>query len=343
MAEADSGWDDWVALQQAYWERWSEIGRQAMGLETPPVDPWQQAMEHWWSAVAPAVPEPYRDTVERMLAQSGRAFALVREAGQGWEAMVERLGRDFQDALSAGAGAGDQGQWGALLGLWSMPQELWRQASEGLMPPQAGAIPPFPGLDRESLARQQELTRLWTAWQQALQAYHQFFADLGARCVERMGERLRRRDDDDRPIESVRALYDEWTEVCESVYGERVATPEYARLHGGLVDATMGLKRHLGETLDRQAGQLGLPTRRGLRTLQQRVQQDRRELRELRAEVEALRRELADLREERSSATAPKRTAPGRKKGVTRKKTVKKKAATRKKTTARRRAPGGGS
>lgn len=342
MAEKDTEWDDWVELQQAYWKRWSEIGRRAMGLEQPPADPWRQAMEHWWSAVSPGVPEQFRDLMEKMLDQSGRAFGLAREAGAGWESMLRRLEEEFRRAGTPAAGPDDAGAVGSLLGLWSLPLTLWQefaggmQPGEGLLP-----LPPALGFGREQQEHLQEQLRLYQAWQQALQAYQHFFADLGLRCVGRMEQRLRQRQEGQAPIESGRALYDEWTSVCEEVYAERVSTPEYVHLHGELVNAMMRVRRHLGEGMDRQLALLGLPTRRGLRSLQQRVQQDRRELRALRAEVDALRRDLAAGQPAQEAGSRRRATGAGGKVAVRKKAVVRKKPVVRKKATARNRAATG--
>ena len=84
-------------------------------------------------------------------------------------------------------------------------------------------------------------------------------------------------------------------------------TAEYARINGQLVNTSMGVKHHMGTMVDEKLGSLNMPTRRELRTLQTRMQENRRENRRLRAELELLKAQVADLIASQSN-TVP---APG--------------------------------
>jgi len=133
-------------------------------------------------------------------------------------------------------------------------------------------------------------------------------------------------------IDSARSLYDNWVATCEEVYGEQVRTAEYARIQGRLINALIKVKRQFGIMVDDQLGTFNMPTRRELRTLQDRIQDNRREIRSLHAQVHALREQSGAEAAPRKKAVVRKRV-PGavKKKAVVRKKVAAgKKAATRK-------------
>jgi class III poly(R)-hydroxyalkanoic acid synthase PhaE subunit len=93
---------------------------------------------------------------------------------------------------------------------------------------------------------------------------------------------------------------------CEEVYGEQVMTPEYAGIHGRLVNALMATKKHFSQMVDENLGALNMPTRSEIRTLQDRLQETRRENKQLRQELEQLQDKLEAL------AASATRSAPQR-------------------------------
>ena len=74
-----------------------------------------------------------------------------------------------------------------------------------------------------------------------------------------------------------------------------IACPDYARIHGQLVNAQMALKQRMSIMVDETLGGMNMPTRVELRTLQDRVQQSRRENKALRKEMHALQMRVATL------------------------------------------------
>jgi hypothetical protein len=117
------------------------------------------------------------------------------------------------------------------------------------------------------------------------------------------------------------------------VYGEQVMTPEYAKLHGSLVNSLMKLKQCLGHMVDETLGGLNMPTRRELRTLQDRLQESRREAKSMKAEIDLLKEQMIELRSlmtsqsKRTSAKAVAKSVPAaKKKASVKKRTVTKKA-----------------
>ncbi|MFQ5936933.1 MAG: poly(R)-hydroxyalkanoic acid synthase subunit PhaE, partial [Acidiferrobacterales bacterium] len=93
-------------------------------------------------------------------------------------------------------------------------------------------------------------------------------------------------------LTTARELYDVWVDCCEDVYGDYVATDEYAELHARLVNTLMALKRHAGAIIDEVLGAMNMPTRREVNTLHHRLQQMRREGNAMRTESAALKEQV---------------------------------------------------
>jgi beta-phosphoglucomutase-like phosphatase (HAD superfamily) len=108
--------------------------------------------------------------------------------------------------------------------------------------------------------------------------------------------------DSGKSIDSARAIYDNWVRCCEEVYGEEVITPEYARIHGHLINAQMALKKRMSVMVDESLGALNMPSRSELRPLQDRLQETRRENKRLRQDLLSLQRQVATLVAAGSSA-----------------------------------------
>lgn len=354
-------WDDaWIDVQKQYWENWSELSRKAMGLEEPKASPWEQGLNHWWRAVSPAAPDPVRGFMEKMLEQ-GKAFFRMGEEfaknlqgpgkGTDWSEALTRTFSDLQNAFTGAARGQDDEALHKMMAFWEMPLDNWQRMVSSLsvlpgdmlrnMPHGAagGHLDRFlsiPGLGyaREEQAQQQQLVRLVLNYQRELQSYLEFFSEMGMASVECMRSKVMERSDQDKPIDSARALYDLWVQSCEESYAEQVRTPRYAELHGRLVNALMAVKQHLGQMVDETLGAMNMPTRAELRTLQDRMQETRRDNKRLRAELESLVEKVERLGQPVSSTSAatPESESEAERAPVT---VAAKKAAPRRKTAVR--------
>lgn len=316
-------WDDnLLELQKKYWESWCEISRKASGDEAPlPKSPWEMALQHWWHAVSPAAPEMTRDFMTKMMDQ-GKQFFRLAELFSGnaqtlgktpdWKEALNRLSADMQSAAGSGSDAEANDRLHKMMGFWELPFDNWqrmastlsllpgdplRNMPHGGSPPEMDRLFSAPGLGytREEQAQQQQLLRLIAEYKRALQEYSQFFTVIGNESVKRLRDKLTQKSLKGEVIESARTLYEIWVETCEEVYGERVRTADFARINGQLVNASMGVKHHIGTMVDETLGSMNMPTRREVRTLQTRMQENRRENTHLRAEVDALKAHVADL------------------------------------------------
>jgi class III poly(R)-hydroxyalkanoic acid synthase PhaE subunit len=217
-----------------------------------------------------------------------------------------------------------------MMAFWEMPLDNWQRmvSSLSLVPgdllrnmSHTEGIERFlsaPGLGymREEEGQYKKLLRRVVEYQRALADYMRFFSNLGLLSANRLREKVQELADEDKQIDSARGLFDLWVSSSEEVYGEQVMTPEYAKIHGRLVNALMAVKQKLSLMVDESLGGLNMPTRRELRTLQDRLQESRREFKVLRAEMElmkeqmmALRQPVAEKSETTQQATPAKKAA----------------------------------
>jgi class III poly(R)-hydroxyalkanoic acid synthase PhaE subunit len=227
-----------------------------------------------------------------------------------------------------------------MMAFWEMPYDNWQRmvSSLSLVPgdllrnmPHNDGIERFlsaPGLGymREEEGQYKQLMQRVVTYQRALSEYMQFFSNLGMLSANRLREKVQELVDEGKQIDSARSFYDLWVGCSEEVYGEQVMTPEYAKIHGKLVNALMALKQKLSQLVDETLGGLNMPTRRELRTLQDRLQDSRREYKALQAEVEMLKEQVMELRKPvKSNSTETTATV----KKAAKKKVSKKKAASK--------------
>ncbi len=344
MSELGFWSNDWMDVQRKYWENWTDMSRKAMGLKEPAKNPWQNAMEHWWQAISPAAPDPAQEFMRRMMGQGTAFFRMTDEfiknlpesgGAADWHGGLEKAFSKMRGAFSTAVPFGESADMQRMMAFWEMPLDNWQRmiSSLSLVPgdllrnlPRDGpkdtmeAFLSAPGLGytREEQTQHQEMMRAALKYQQALQEYIQFFSSLGVHSVDRMRQKLEGLGEQDKTIDSARALYDLWVVSCEEVYGEHVTTPEYAKLHGNLVNALMLFKREAGYVVDEMLGAMNIPTSGELRALQDRMQETRRENKRLSADMEALKEQLTKM--PLPPATAPqKKAAPKRKAAVRRK------------------------
>lgn len=162
---------------------------------------------------------------------------------------------------------------------------------------------PALGLTREQQEEQQALLRAWIDYAQQFARYQA----LLQRVQDRAGDALRSQGMP-ADADSLRAVYDRWVNLSEESYADAAMSEEFREVYAALVNAQMHLKVLQQRQVERFAVQAGLPTRREVDSLGERLQAVRRELRQmhgLAAEVEALRAEVAVLRGAKAVAKKP--------------------------------------
>lgn len=347
--------EDWMKTQQKYWENWTDMSRKAMGLEKPAKSPLESAMEHWWQGVAPGTTDFNRDFMNKMMDQSSSFFRMAesyyQNAGesQNWLDAANRTINDLQQMFSGNlenifSGTENVGDDALhkMMAFWEMPFDNWQRmvSSLSLVPgdllrnmPHSDGMERFlsaPGLGymREEEGQYKQLMQRVVTYQRSLTEYMRFFSNLGLLSANRLREKVQELMEEGKQIDSARGLYDLWVSSSEEVYGEQVMTPEYAKIHGRLVNALMAVKQKLSHLVDESLGGLNMPTRRELRTLQDRLQESRREYKALKAEMELLKGQMMELRkpvpEKGKSSQAPAAAKKPAKKKVSKKKAASK-------------------
>lgn len=335
-------WDDNLqSLQQSYWENWSRLNRKASGVEfLSDKNPWEMAQEHWWQAVSPAASDTTKVFMGRMMEQGKQFFRLAglfaESSQQGrkapdWNQVLDAISA----SLKSGSGAGlESEQLQRMMGFWELPLDSWQRTASllSILPGDlfssvsrdgsaAGerlfSVPGL-GYSGEEQEKLLELMRLIREYQRALQAYSHFFNRIAHESIDRLREKLTQLAAEGELIDSARSLYDTWVESCEKVYGEHVASSEYAGINGRLINASMAVKHQMAKLVDEKLGTLNMPTRREIRTLQSRMQDHRRQNRRLQTELESLQEQVSGLLAAKSNIRAA--PARSRRKTVPRKK-----------------------
>lgn len=317
----------WLEAQRKYWDTWLELSRQAgtsLGGEgTAAGNPWAQALDRWWQAVAPAAaPGSVAGEVTSKLMDQGKVFLQFSEqlgkavqdaqwaakAGEGWRDALsqsfERLRKVFGGGLAEGGEVGK-----AMWAFWGLPIDTWRRVAssysglpgdllhglkeEGVSHLQAGverylAIPAL-GYTREWQGQVQHNARLALEYQKALQDYSNMLGKVGTQTLDRLYQRLVGMAEQGEQVDTLRGLYDLWVDCSEEAYAEVVSTPDYAQLNAKLINALMAWKHHNQLLMEEVASGANLPSKRDLDTAHQRIQALRREVNSLREGLAALR------------------------------------------------------
>ncbi len=338
MTKSAAWTDDWMEMQQKYWQNWADATQRLFGQETSPVAAWGSAMDNWWKTLSPAAESDLsRGFMDKMVEQGKVFFEMADQftrgfaaagagAGAGgqadWTTALDKITGSMKDAF-AKMGSGDAGLH-KMLAFWELPLDNWQRTVSSLSLVPGDLLRNMPtegmraGLDRvlgtpglgytrEEQGQYQELTRAVLEYQETLAEYLGFFSKMGMGAAERLQWLIKEAETKQTPISSARSLYDMWVSCCEAEYADQVMTEEYTALHGQLVNALMRVKHRMGIIVDEYLGAMNMPTRRELRTLQDRVQEARRETKRLRAEIESLKRQGSVAA---AAPQAPARRAP---------------------------------
>lgn len=276
----------WVDEWMRAWQSFPDTGEG---------NPWTAMLEHFTKSHPAPSHQYFADALDRITEQS-RAFfdlgqTLASHDGDGWQESMfkyfDELSAQLQDPKAtarAFGGISPLDGWQRFAGHGNQsPQEhesLVSQYDKLLRMPGIG----YAREHQESLG---ELTRLWLRCEQACSEYAAYHAETARRSVERLRERLQGDLVDGGRPASIRALYDAWVACSEEVYAERVATEEYMKLHGRMVNAAMAYRRQSGKIMDQWAKAANLPTREEVDALHRKLRDTRRQLRALEARTGA--------------------------------------------------------
>ncbi len=324
--------NDWQALQQQYWNAWSDATR---GVVQPPQanTPWQEGLEQWSKMFGTSSKQT--ETADRLISSAKNYVGLMQSllgaaagkmpAGFAVPNWIDALrngfnipGADamFRDNPFTKIFADMRGP--NAMGFDKLPNSfapfLNQMKQEGLSWLHAPAF----GFARERQEHYQKMTAAFVDFQDALGRYNALMLKSSQRSFEIFESKLGEHDEPGRQIDSMRALYDLWVDAAEDAYAEIALSEEFRKVYGDVVNSQMRVRQAIQQEVERMSTDFGMPTRSELNGVHKRLQDLRREVRngrspessreidELRAEVRELKRAMAGRQPEREKAPAPK-------------------------------------
>ncbi len=356
MADTSKTWmNDWLTAQQGYWKAWGDLAQRGMQAPEAPKNPWADGINQWWQAVSPMTPPSGRDVFDKVMDASRGYFTLAEQllsgvGGGGKEVGMEAVNSWLENMQKMWTsptpnlfGANNPGK--GFNTFWDLPMDTWQRLAANIVPmpgdfTQAyhqegtGAVRdqmnrflsiPAVGYNRESQEQFQSLAQRQIDYAAATQSYHLAFGKLGAETARKFQEALQVRAAENKPISSLRELYDQWVEMSEAAYAEFVMTREYQKLYGQLVNSLLALKQQMARMVDQNLEAMHMPTHAEISTLQCRQQELRRDNLRLHKEIKAIHKQLEAMRkssittepapaEAAAAAPAKRATAPRAKK-----------------------------
>jgi polyhydroxyalkanoate synthase subunit PhaE len=317
-----SGSNEWIDLQRKYWDAWSQLYQQTLNSNLMPAklsNPWAQALDHWWKAVAPGVPQENQDLIQKMMEPGKSFFGIseeftrflgnLSEPAKSWgnwqDLFLSRIG-ELKTTLSQASTEGAIKAMRGLFPFFEMPMDTWTRTFSSASPlpgdflqvlkpegladdlhDRIGRFLSVPGVGytREWQEQAQRGVRLLLDYERALQEYTQLLSKAGIDTLERLSKKVIDRAKKGGEIKSLREIYDLWVDCCEEAYNDIVFTEEYQDAYGHLINALMALKHHGQSMMDELMGAFNMPTHKGVTTLQCRQQELRRELRDIRSRL----------------------------------------------------------
>lgn len=312
-----TGSQEWDTFSRQYWDalqQWQQTA--ATAAATPAgAQPWQESLAMWAQMFGDAGAQG--PLGERMLgavkAYLEQTQALLAAGGSAPDAIAAQLGRIMHAGFGATGGMlGEEGIAEVLRKLGSEGARGFQQIAASLAPvfgtlsseARAAFDHPAFGFLRERQEHQQRVAQALIDYQTQTRRYDALIARAGERGAARFQEKLAERAAAERPVDSLRGLYDLWVDAAEDGYAEIAASMEFREAYGALVNAQMQLRSLLRQDVEKISTDLGIPTRSEVDSLGRRLQALRRELRggadiggrRLGEEVKALRAEIAALK-----------------------------------------------
>ncbi|MBU1666001.1 MAG: class III poly(R)-hydroxyalkanoic acid synthase subunit PhaE [Gammaproteobacteria bacterium] len=344
MADTSKTWmNDWMESQQGYWKAWGDLAQRGMKAPEAPKNPLADGINQWWQAVSPMTPPSGRDVFDKVMDVSRGYFTLAEqfmsgvggggkdvgmEAVNGW---LENMQKMWTSPTPNLFGANNPGK--GFNTFWDLPMDTWQRLAANIVPmpgdytqayhPEGANAArdqmnrflsiPTVGYTRESQEQFQILAQRQMDYASATQTYQMAFGNLGAETARKFQAALQARAADNKPIHSLRELYDQWVEMSEAAYAEFVMTEEYQKLYGHLVNSLLGLKQQMARMVDQNLEAMHMPTHAEISTLQCRQQELRRDNLRLHKEIKEIHKQLEAMRKASITTEAAPEAAPAAK------------------------------
>ncbi len=308
---------DWQAMQQQYWNAWSDATRQAAGQTQQPNMPWHEGLEQWSRMFGDSGKQS--ETTDRLMSSAKNYLALMQSmlgAASGKNTGAAPM-RAWTDALRNGfnlpgidASLLNNPMAAMLKGISGHGAQGFESLSENLMPFLAQAkqegmswlnVPAF-GYAREHQEHYQKMLVAFGEYQEALKNYNALILKSSQRSFGIFEDKLAERSEPGRQIDSMRALYDLWVDSAEEAYAEIALSEEFRKVYGDVVNAQTRVRAQIQQEVERIGTDLGMPTRTELNSVHKRLHDLRRKLHDANAtdasaQIDALRTEVRELKQ----------------------------------------------
>lgn len=321
MAGTESGWGEGAeAMGRQVWEAWGEALRKAASAPLETAAPAWQQVPGGWPGWTPPQGGGAGDVMERFDGLARHWFGRMQnvaaqfadrentpaEIVAAWrQAMGATETRPYPDLFGSLFGQGAAG----LDGL----SEQWMPWLESLRGPlQDWARTPAFGPAREHQQRWKALLQAQQALHEANERYQRMLEESSRQAYALFEEKLGLRVGEDAPLDSARALFDEWIDAAEDAYAQMALSEEFREVYGALANAQMRMRAGVQREIEQLGGMLGLPTRTEVDAAHRKIAELERLLRRVMRGAGAERATPAE-----PEAAAPRARKPGGKPGAT--------------------------
>ncbi len=270
MAGAESAWDgEAAAMARQVWEAWGEALRKAASVPLENAAPAWQQVPGGWPGWTPPQGGGAGDVVERFDGLARHWFGRMQsvaaqfadrdntpeEIVAAWrQALGATEAKPYPDLFSSLFGQGATGLDG--LGEQWLP---WLESLRG--PLDDWARTPAFGPAREHQQRWKALLQAQQALREANEMYQRMPEESSRQAYTLFEERLGTRAGSGAPLDSARALFDEWIDAAEDAYARMALSEEFREVYGALANAQMRMRAGVQREVEQLGGMLGLPTR----------------------------------------------------------------------------------
>ncbi len=311
---------DWLRIQQQYWEAWSSLTQQILDNSTDNLEKlsntasWSDTLEQYWQTIMPELPFNKQDIFKKFIEQGQNYFqtneqflkTLHNLSGidinssdwkQLWDHSFEELKSNFNQFVSKEhlrfLEPPINTWWRTLSSLSLLPgdflknfkSDIFQQPNNTL----TDTIESLLSISHHSYLREwqtqvQESIRLLLQYQQSQQEYSAFFNKVGSRAIDLLRDKITMLVKEGNTVENLRDIYRLWIDCAEQAYTEFVATEDFNQINANQLNALMEWKQHERKVIDELLGALNIPTRKELDALYLRIHQMRKEIKALQME-----------------------------------------------------------
>lgn len=290
MADAQSDWSEQAqALSRMTWEAWGQALRKAAAAPFEVAAPaWQQVPGGWpgWTppqgvkdgdvmARSEGIARHWFGRMQQVAAQFADRDNTPEEVVAAWrKALGATEARPYPDLFSSLFGPGAFGLEG--LGEQWMP---WLEALRGPLDEWA-AMPAF-GPAREHQQRWKALVQTQQALREAAESCQRLLEEASRQAYVLFEQKLGKRAESAAPLDSARALFDEWIDAAEDAYEKMALSPEFSQVYAALANAQMRMRAGMQREVEQIGDMLGLPSRSEVDAAHRKIQELERALRGL--------------------------------------------------------------